>query len=84
MSDLSHQDAFSQLGSRMPKEQTEVGDSIDPPSDQFAEVANEQWQAEVRSLQGCICELLIKNLELRMTVMAMKARELEDGGGQRG
>jgi len=40
----------------------------------------EEWQVRFRSLREWICQLLIKNQQLRMALMEMKAREPEDDG----
>jgi len=42
----------------------------------------EEWQIQLRSLQQWVCQLLIKNQQLRMALMEMKAKMPgeEDGG----
>jgi hypothetical protein len=42
---------------------------------------HEEWQSQLRSLQQWICELLIKNQELRWALMEMKEREPRDNEG---
>jgi hypothetical protein len=43
----------------------------------------EDWQIRLRGLQECICELLIKNQQLRMTLIEMKTREPGDRDGRK-
>jgi hypothetical protein len=43
-----------------------------------------EWQVRLRSLQERICELLIKNQQLRMALMEVQAREPWTDGGRRG
>lgn len=45
-----------------------------------APIANpqEEWETRLRSLQEWICELLIKNQQLRMELMKMKASRAGD------
>jgi hypothetical protein len=50
-------------------------------SDLSVEVMQEPWQAKLEGLQEWIYELLIKNQQLRMKLMEMKARELGDDNG---
>ena len=38
----------------------------------------EEWQVRFRSLRELICQLLIKNQQLRMALMEMKGREPGD------
>ncbi len=38
----------------------------------------EEWQVRFRSLREWICQLLIKNQQLRMALMEMKGREPGD------
>lgn len=35
----------------------------------------QEWQDQLTSLQQWVCELLIKNQQLRMALMEMKAKE---------
>jgi hypothetical protein len=79
MSVLSHLDPFSQHDSKVATAQIGVADSTDLLSDQVAEILKERWQAKLLSLEGWICELLIKNQQLRTTVMEIKAREHDRG-----
>jgi hypothetical protein len=37
----------------------------------------EEWEAKLNSLQGWICELLIKNQQLRIALMDSKVTEPE-------
>ena len=43
----------------------------------------EDWQIRLRGLQECICELLTKNQQLRMTLIEMKAREPGERDGRK-
>ncbi len=52
------------------------------PSELSIETLHEEWQCRVRSLQEWICQLLIKNQQLRMALMeaqAKKTREADEG-----
>jgi hypothetical protein len=71
-----------QGGSRAPKGQMGAADSTDLLADQYAAIMQERSQAKLLGLQQWICELLIKNQQLRMTLMEMKAAENEDGSGR--
>jgi hypothetical protein len=42
----------------------------------------EEWQSRLRSLQQWICELLIKNQQLRSAIMEMKELEPRENGGR--
>jgi hypothetical protein len=46
---------------------------------------HEEWQTRLRSMQEWICQLLIKNQQLRMALMeaqAKKTRELDEGSAR--
>jgi hypothetical protein len=51
------------------------------PSDLSADSPGEEILIRLRSLQEWICELLIKNQQLRMALMEAKSREQVDGDG---
>jgi hypothetical protein len=42
----------------------------------------EEWQARLCNLQACLRELLLKNQQLRMALMEIKARVPEDDNGR--
>ena len=44
---------------------------------QLIEAMKEEWEAKLNSLQGWICELLIKNQQLRIALMESKVTEPE-------
>jgi hypothetical protein len=69
---------FSQAGSIAPSRRTGVEDSTDPLLGLSGEVLPERWRTRLQGLQDWICELLIKNQQLRVALMEMKAREPED------
>jgi hypothetical protein len=51
-------------------------------SEMSIEDLHEEWQPRLRSMQEWICQLLIKNQQLRMALMeaqAKKAREADEG-----
>jgi hypothetical protein len=54
--------------------------SVVAPPEWTMEGLPEEWQVRFRSLREWICQLLIKNQQLRMALMEMKAREPEDDG----
>jgi hypothetical protein len=84
MSVPSYRDPFSRVDAFLPKGQMETADSTDLLSDQFAEIIQEPRRTKLLGLQQWICELLIKNQQLRMTLMEMKTREQEYGCGRDG
>jgi hypothetical protein len=55
-----------------------VEDSTDPLLGLSEEVLPERWRTRLQGLQDWICELLIKNQQLRVALMEMQAREPED------
>ena len=82
MTASSYRYPFSQVDSKAPKGQTDAADLTDLLSDRLVEITQERWQAKLLSLQEWICVLLIKNQQLRMTLIEMKAREQEDASGR--
>src|SRR5689334_6685204 len=45
------------------------------------EESHQAWQCQLGNLQQCICELLIKNQQLRMALRELKATLSEDVNG---
>jgi hypothetical protein len=82
MSAPVHRNLTSQVDSTAPKKETAITDSIDSLPDRFVDSIHEGWQANLASLQEWICELLIKNQQLRMTLMEMKTTEMREVGGR--
>jgi hypothetical protein len=54
--------------------------SVVAPPEWTMEGLPEEWQVRFRSLREWICQLLIKNQQLRMALMEMKGREPGDDG----
>ena len=52
--------------------------SVGSPPEWTMEGLPEEWQRRFRSLREWICQLLIKNQQLRMALMEMKGREPGD------
>ena len=52
--------------------------------DSAASVSEEVWEARLAILQEKICELLVKNQELRVALMTERARRPEDSNFQSG
>ncbi len=74
MSIPSYRDPFSQVDSMAPKRAND-GRLFDRSAfGSFRGIMHEPWQPMLLGLQEWICELLVKNQQLRMTVMEMKAR----------
>ena len=73
---------FSQAGSIAPSRRTGVEDSTDPLLGLSEEVLPERWRTRLQGLQDWICELLIKNQQLRMSLESAKARERGDQYGR--
>jgi hypothetical protein len=46
-----------------------------------AEVLHDDWERQVQSLRQLICELLVKNQQLRWALREMKEHELRDKEG---
>jgi hypothetical protein len=47
-----------------------------------AETPQQEYQLQMSTLQYCICELLIKNQQLRLALMEMKAKGQGDDNGR--
>jgi len=73
----SHRGPASQVDSRLPGTHTEFTNQHYPLTAQLVEVMKEDWEAQLNSLQGWICELLIKNQQLRIALMDSKVTEPE-------
>lgn len=43
-----------------------------------AEALHDDWEGQVQSLRQLICELLVKNQQLRWALMEMKEHEVRD------
>ena len=71
----SHRGTSSQVDSNPPGTHTGYTNQNDPLTTQFIEVMKEEWEAKLNSLQGWICELLIKNQQLRIALMEHKVTE---------
>jgi hypothetical protein len=56
-------------------QQTVAADSVGFPIDAAQQSAQDVWQIRLNSLQQWVCELLIKNQQLRMALTEIKARE---------
>jgi hypothetical protein len=52
------------------------------PPEWAMECLEEEWQVRFQSLQKWICELLIKNQQLRMALIEMNTREPGDRDGR--
>ena len=46
---------------------------IEVKQEQANEKGEEEWQVRLRALQDCICELLVKNQQLRTTLASVMA-----------
>ena len=69
-------------GSVPPIRRGAAADLTDLLPDLLVDGLQEEWQARLQGLQERICELLIKNQQLRMALMEMKARGPEDDNGR--
>jgi hypothetical protein len=56
---------------------------VDRVVDFATEDSHEEWQSQLRSLQQLICELLVKNQQLRWALMEMKELDLRDNEGRK-
>ena len=54
---------------------------IAPPQDEEPARGPEEWHDHLRSLQQWVCELLIKNQELRMALELATAQEVDRQDG---
>lgn len=66
---------FSQEASVKSVKCTAVAVPVGHLSNLASEDLHEEWQSQLRSLQKWICELLIKNQQLRLALMEMKELE---------
>jgi len=73
---------LSRIGSVLPMRGGGGADLTDILSDLLVDGLQEEWQARLQGLQGWICELLIKDQQLRMALMEMKARGPGDDNGR--
>jgi len=48
------------------------------PAETSIEVLHEEWQNRLRSLQDWVCQLLIKNQQLRMALMEAQAKKVRE------
>ena len=46
-----------------------------------AEASHDDWERQIQSLRQLICDLLVKNQQLRWALMEMKEHELSDKEG---
>jgi len=67
--------AFSQDASVTSVKRTAVAVPVDRVSNLATEDSREEWQTRLPGLQQWICELLIKNQQLRWALMEMKELE---------
>jgi len=73
---------LSTAGSVPPIRRGAVADLTDLLPDLLVDGLQEEWQARLQGLQEWICELLIKNQQLRMALMEMKTRGPGDDNGR--
>jgi hypothetical protein len=64
-----------QAGRIAPMPRVLVTASVGCLSESGLEGARDDWHIQLQNLQRLICELLVKNQQLRMKLMEMKARE---------
>jgi hypothetical protein len=83
------QESFAQVhhGGPVPRVQRLSNASVaesryEQPNQQANRELEEEWQDRLRSLQRWICELLIKNQQLRMSLELATAAERREPGGR--
>jgi hypothetical protein len=81
MSALIHRGQSSQVDSKEFDTPMGTGGSNEIVPNEFVEVMKEEWEAKLLSLQGWICELLIKNQQLRVALMESNVRQPEGNHG---
>jgi hypothetical protein len=65
-----------------PVQHAEISDAWGSLTEFPVEALQEDWQIRLRRLEERICELLIKNHQLRMALMEAKAMVPEDDDGR--
>jgi hypothetical protein len=81
MTTLPHGVPLSHVAPSNSATRTLLAVPIDRVSNAATEDLSEEWQIQLRSLQQWICELLIKNQQLRRALMEMKKLESIDKKG---
>jgi hypothetical protein len=71
------------VGDVMTGEQSQkpLGKATAGPQDAGPVLGPEEWQQQLRSLQQWLCELLIKNEELRLALESRTAQQMENPNG---
>jgi hypothetical protein len=78
MTDLLCEEKFSQADAIVSIKRRRTTDSAAFLKDAPIADLQEEWETRLRTLQEWICELLIKNQQLRMELMEMKANKPGD------
>jgi hypothetical protein len=81
MTNSSPGDSFSQNGPINPLKRMSAAASVHLVFSFAAQESHEEWQSQLQSLQQLICELLVKNQQLRSALMEAKELEVRDSEG---
>lgn len=72
----SRQEYFAQAASGVVREKSRDGDLCAKHGhEEWTQRLEEAWQGHLDTLQQCVCELLHKNQQLRMALMAVNGPE---------
>jgi hypothetical protein len=80
MTTLLPESSFSQDASANSVKPNAAAIPIGVVSNLAAEALHHDWERQVQSLRQLICDLLVKNQQLRWALMDMKEHELKDKG----
>jgi len=73
------EEPFLQASAIPPTSSSVIAASVDYLSNPLEDPQG-HWNIRMQNLQDCVCELLIKNQQLRMALMEMKAKEQRKSG----
>jgi hypothetical protein len=76
MTALLPESSFSQNAPVNPAKHNAAAVPLGRASNLAAEAFHDEWEGQVQSLRQLICELLVKNQQLRWALMEMKEHEL--------
>lgn len=77
MTGSTHRRSFEPRGPDVPKQEVTRTNSPENCSDHCAAHFEKEWQETLRNLQMLICELLLKNERLRMSLAAITVSRQE-------
>jgi hypothetical protein len=81
MTTLLPESSFSQDSSINSMKHNAAAVPLGRVSNLAADVSHDDWERQVKTLGQLICDLLVKNQQLRWALMEMKEHELRDKEG---